>query len=1254
MRHRITLGLCISNLSWLCAQPGSVDLTFSAGGGTDANIFAVFALEDGDILIGGAFQEVQGTTRPGIARLNADGSLDPGFAPEIGSGPIIYALAVDVAGRIIVGGYIYDVPGYEADCILRLLPDGTIDTSFDPGSGADYSVESISLDEGGDIYVGGNFHTIDGIGRMGVARLNEDGGLDSGFDPGGGFQWSGDPGYPYVSSLTVQSDQRLLVCGGFDLFNGGSVPSVVRLNSDGSIDPIFAPQLTQDGYPAGTRSILVQPDQRIVVNGGFDAVNGSAITTIARLLPDGSLDNSFNTPTGPDDLNANPSIALEPSGRLVVCGHFNSWNGIPSRSAVRLEADGTVDGSFQTADGVDDDPYWIYATTVMANGRILVAGNFTSFNGHVTGDIALLDGGCAINWYFDQDGDGYGDPVISVLECDAPNGYVPGGVFDCNDNNDALFPGAPCDDSDPLTINDQYDTSCVCAGQFADCLGVAGGNALPGTWCDDGNLLTWNDLWSSECLCAGTAVDCQGIPDGIALPGTQCDDGVWGTLNDLYQPDCNCQGVDCDGVLGGSNGALAYYPDVDGDGFGDASGTVVWACVVPAGHVRASNLNDCDDGDPLAYPGAPCDDGDPLSPMDLLNGECICLPIFLVAADTLRPSACGGVRPVDLDQDGDQDLLLQATSALCWLENMDGLGNFAPADTLVVDDNWMVRIVDIDGDGDNDLVYLNGQEGVSAALQTAEPGIFAPPIVIWTESPGQDFMFLATGDIDGDGMIDLCFQSLWSSEIQWVQNGFPLFTGPIPLVPDFPFNWSQRMWLLDVEPDGDTDLLIASSDSLILARNVDGVGTVWFWEPLLEFSGWNMTVIDVDQDGDPDLASAGYGCTWIENDGGDSFDTHYLFPGENCHFGNMDCDGDVDAFGITTNWTGEMLLWVNLTGNADFGDPVPLPLWFPTIIDSPNGNTLADLNGDGLQDYLLWDQPENGDCDILWYRNEAFDFATLELPWDTITVEAGSVVLYGGSPAGGVYAGPGVNGSIIDPLVAGTGWHTIIYQVDLPLCTDIAMDSMFIRDANTLDCLGVPGGSALPGTGCDDGQNATVFDAWTNGCECVGISFPIDCLGIPDGLAMPGTPCDDGLLFTTDDQFDIACDCIGRDCAEVLGGDALPGTPCDDGDQWTYNDLWTVDCDCNGVVGIEESEGHPALQVIPNPSDGHLQLLTQSMDISYMEVLDARGRVVFTGRNILPSGVAILLDLSRLTGGCYTVRVGDGSSNRQARLILIR
>ncbi|HRN35348.1 MAG TPA: thrombospondin type 3 repeat-containing protein [Flavobacteriales bacterium] len=135
--------------------------------------------------------------------------------------------------------------------------------------------------------------------------------------------------------------------------------------------------------------------------------------------------------------------------------------------------------------------------------------------------------------------------------------------------------------------------------------------------------------------------------------------------------------------------------------------------------------------------------------------------------------------------------------------------------------------------------------------------------------------------------------------------------------------------------------------------------------------------------------------------------------------------------------------------------------------------------------------------------------------------------------------------------------------------------------AGTPDCNGVVGGTALPGTACDDGNANTGNDTWNANCQCVG--QVIDCTGTPGGTALPGTSCNDGNANTGNDTWNANCQCVGQviDCTGTPGGTALPGTACNDGNTNTINDTWNANCQCAGTPVTVDCNGTPNGTALP-------------------------------------------------------------------------
>jgi len=144
--------------------------------GADRNVKALAVQPDGKIIVGGTFSTLGGggtgtTTRQRIGRLNPDGTLDANFNP--GANDVVDALAVQAGGKVIVGGFFTTLGGGGSGTstrnhIGRVNPDGTLDTSFNPGANAE--VTTVALQPDGKILVGGSFTTLGGGGTGTIAR----------------------------------------------------------------------------------------------------------------------------------------------------------------------------------------------------------------------------------------------------------------------------------------------------------------------------------------------------------------------------------------------------------------------------------------------------------------------------------------------------------------------------------------------------------------------------------------------------------------------------------------------------------------------------------------------------------------------------------------------------------------------------------------------------------------------------------------------------------------------------------------------------------------------------------------------------------------------------------------------------------------------------------------------------------------------------------------------------------------------------
>ncbi|WP_164891157.1 T9SS type A sorting domain-containing protein [Botryobacter ruber] len=538
-KHRSREILCLQNLttalllltgallltagSHALAQPGSNDTSFNTAetafnpqAGFDNVVEEVVLQPDGKVVVGGNFTTFNSVSRRGIARLNADGSLDTSFNPGTGLNGNVRAIVVQPDGKIIIAGDFNFYNGATSNMIARLHPDGTLDTSFNPGgTGFGTDIYALALQSDNKIVVGGAFIAYKGVPRNRIVRLNADGSLDTTFDPGTGF--SGDDS-PYVFSIVLQPDNRMVVGGRFTSFNGTSRSRIARLNADGSLDTSFNPGT---GFDSNVNSIALQPDDKIVVGGVFTSFNGTSRNRITRLNADGSLDTSFNPGTGLD--NQVTSVELQPDGKVVLVGNFTSFNGTSRTRIARLNTDGSLDTSFDPGTGFTGGSFsFVFTVALQPNGKMVVGGAFTAFNGTTSNRIARLND----NGTRDVGGTGFDDGEVYPIVIQQDGKMVMGGNF-------TSFNGTTRHNITRLHPDGSLDTS------FGQGAGFRGGSftyvyslALQpdGKIVAGGRFTSYNGTSSNRII----RLNADGTPDASFNTGTGFDSIVW---NVTLQPD---------------------------------------------------------------------------------------------------------------------------------------------------------------------------------------------------------------------------------------------------------------------------------------------------------------------------------------------------------------------------------------------------------------------------------------------------------------------------------------------------------------------------------------------------------------------------------------------------------------------------------------------------------------------------------------------------------------------------------------------
>jgi uncharacterized delta-60 repeat protein len=535
---------------------GSVDAAFSIGSGPYGDVYAIVPATDGtgDIYVAGAFSTFQGSSSPHLIRLNSDGSIDAGFNVGTGFNNDVWAMvaAGDGSGDIYVGGSFTTYQGAARNRIARLNPDGSLETTFAIGTGFNGLVYSFALaaDGSGDLYVGGNFRTYQGVSAVCLVRLNSNGSRDAGFSVGTGFYNPSPNGFNSASVGSIlplrNGSGYIYVSGAFVTYQGYAVGRLLRLAPDGSYDSFYS---IGSGFssPAGGLRFAEDGSGDIYVGGMFSAIQGVGANHIVRLNSDGSIDADFDVfGTGFDAAVHAVASAGDGSGDIYVGGEFSRYQGSLRFSILRLNPDGTMDPGFSTGMGFDG-PVYAIVPVGDGSGDIYVGGYFTEYQGVARNRIVRLNPDGSVDAGFAA-WDGFDAAVTAIVPAGDGSGdiYV-GGYF-------TAYQGAACNRIVRLNSNGSIDAGFAVGSGF-DSFVLAVCPAADGS----GDVY----VGGSFTTCQGTAcgrisrLNSDGSLDADFAVGTGFDDYVFAITRSEDSPGDiyvggrfgTCQGSACNGLV---------------------------------------------------------------------------------------------------------------------------------------------------------------------------------------------------------------------------------------------------------------------------------------------------------------------------------------------------------------------------------------------------------------------------------------------------------------------------------------------------------------------------------------------------------------------------------------------------------------------------------------------------------------------------------------------------------------------------------
>lgn len=315
-------------------------------------------------------------------------------------------------GRESSAAYIYATSSMKADS-GRFDYSGNIDSSFVYGTGFNFTERTMKVQADGKILVGGDFTSYQGVYAGRIIRLNADGSKDNSFSFGTGFN-------SRPLGISVQADGKILVGGGFTTYNGISANGIIRLNSDGTKDAsfVYGTGFIIIGSSAGLISIKLQSDGKILCVGTLNnaTYNGStSLNNIIRLNSDGSVDASFVYGTGFVKNIVSPYICrincveIQSNGKILVGGDFTEYNGTAAKNIIRLNSDGSVDTSFVYGTGAFNAVSGgVFSIAIQSDGKIILGGIFTNYNGTDVNHIVRLNSNGSVDAPFVSSAGGFG------------------------------------------------------------------------------------------------------------------------------------------------------------------------------------------------------------------------------------------------------------------------------------------------------------------------------------------------------------------------------------------------------------------------------------------------------------------------------------------------------------------------------------------------------------------------------------------------------------------------------------------------------------------------------------------------------------------------------------------------------------------------------------------------------------------------------------------------------------------------------
>lgn len=411
------------------AQQGKTDVLFNTiddgkyGDGFD-NVVRTLSLQtDQKLIVGGEYLSLNGIASPYLTRLNSDGSIDETFNIGTGFNGKVYTSYIQPDGKIIVGGSFTSFQGYNTGRLVRLNTNGTYDTTFRTAVAASTGIiYDICPQTDGRIIIVGSFTRYDNVTVNRVARVWSDGSLDTSFATGSGSSTN-------ITNVKVLSDGKVLLTGNFTSFNGIAVNKMVRLSATGAVDLDFN---KGTGFDGDVNALAVQSDGKILLGGKFTNYDGTAANRIIRLNTDGTIDAGFLMGSG-FNRDGVQVIQVDFLGNIMVGGSFTGlYDGAVVNRVCLLNQNGILDKDFDMGSGPASG--FVYTLVKNAEGFWYIGGSFSVFDSLNQGRLAKINANGEHDPGYLSAGVGFNNSVLEVLPLKNKNTLVLGNFTKFNGN----------------------------------------------------------------------------------------------------------------------------------------------------------------------------------------------------------------------------------------------------------------------------------------------------------------------------------------------------------------------------------------------------------------------------------------------------------------------------------------------------------------------------------------------------------------------------------------------------------------------------------------------------------------------------------------------------------------------------------------------------------------------------------------------------------------------------------------------------